>query len=146
MPGRRPITPKTTAISAMTKNVTAQEIMCSSFSIKDWREQKCFRPRYDVRGAFRGDLTTTFKKITVKILSCMFAGTQYLSRADETRTPFSALTLVPRPLFSTSPRRQRSRAYTLRACCRRAWRPDCKPVLRSLAATVDVFGRLSAIA
>jgi hypothetical protein len=73
--------------------------MCSSFLIKDWREQKCFRPRYDVRGAFQGDRTTTSKKITLKILSCMFAGTQYLSRPDETRTPFSALTLVPRPLF-----------------------------------------------
>jgi len=68
--------------------------MCNSFLIKDWREQRCFRPRYDVRGAFQGDLTTTLKKITVKILSCMFAGTQYLSRPDETRTPFSALSLV----------------------------------------------------
>jgi hypothetical protein len=80
-----PLKPRTAAISAMTKNVTAQEIMCNSFLIKDWREQRCFRPRYDVRGAFQGDLTTTLKKITVKILSCMFAGTQYLSRPDETR-------------------------------------------------------------
>src|ERR1039457_2708846 len=141
-----PLKPRTAAISAMTKNVTAQEIMCSSFLIEDWREQKCFRPRHDVRGAFQGDRTTTSEKVTVKILSCMFAGTQYLSRPDETRTPFFALTLVPRPLFSTFPRRQRSRAYTLRPCCRQAWRPDRKAVLRSLAATVDVFGRLSAIA
>jgi hypothetical protein len=73
-----PLKPRTAAIIAMTKNVTAQEIMCCSFLRKDWRKQRCFRSRYEVGGAFQDDRTTTSKKVTVKILSCMFAGTQHL--------------------------------------------------------------------